>query len=86
MLRFALLSFAPLLFFILPLRAEYAFIWNYDDADIFYCNEFGGDIDCSYWVEQTLAFNGHTFVTDTALPTDLSTYDAVFVLTGWYRC
>jgi len=86
MVRSVLLFCIPLLFFILPLRAEHAFIWNYDDADIFYCNEYGGNIDCSYWIEQTLTSNGHSFVTETDLPTDLSTYDVVFVLTGWYRC
>ena len=72
--------------FVLPLQAEHVFIWNYDVEDIFYCDEFGGDIDCSYWIEQTLAYNGHTFETDTLLPSDLSAYDVVAVTTGWYRC
>jgi len=75
-----------LLFFILPLHAEHVFIWNYDDDDTFYCSEYGGTIDCAYWIEQTLSYNGHTFVTDTTLAADLSPYDVVFVTTGWYRC
>lgn len=85
MVRFVLLA-CTLMFFTLPLQAEHVFIWNYDDDDVFYCDEYGGTIDCSYWIEQTLTFNDHTFVTDTSLPSDLSPYDVVFVTTGWYRC
>ena len=85
MVRIVLLA-STLIFFVLSLHAEHVFIWNYDDEDVFYCDEFGGIIDCSHWIEQTLTFNGHTFVTDTSLPTDLSTYDVVFVTTGWFRC
>lgn len=85
MVRIMLIAFT-LTLFTLPLQAEHVFIWNYDDEDIFYCDEYGGNIDCSYWIEQTLVFNSHTFVTDTVLPSDLSAYDVVFVTTGWYRC
>ena len=85
MTRIMLIAFT-LTLFTLPLLAEHVFIWNYDDEDIFYCDEYGGNIDCSYWIEQTLSFNGHTFETDTLLPTDLSNYDVVFVTTGWFRC
>jgi len=65
---------------------EHAFIWNYDDEDVFYCDEAGEIVDCAYWIEETLSYNGHTYETDTLLPADLSTYDAVFISTGWYRC
>ncbi|MCD4776551.1 MAG: hypothetical protein K8S15_10955 [Candidatus Aegiribacteria sp.] len=85
MIRTVLLICA-LILFAHPLYADHAFIWNYDDDDVFYCSEYGGSIDCSYWIEQTLTCNGHTFTTNTALPSDLSSYDVVFVLTGWYRC
>ena len=85
MFRIVLLA-CTLMFFTLPLQAEHVFIWNYDDDDVFYCDEYSGTIDCSYWIEQTLIFNGHTFVTDTSLPSDLSAYDVVFVTTGWFRC
>lgn len=81
-----LLYACTLMFFTLPLQAEHVYIWNFDDEDIFYCEEYGGIIDCSYWIEQTLAYHGHTFETDTLLPTDLSAYDVVFVTTGWFRC
>jgi len=85
MFRIILLAYS-LIFFVLPLHAEHVFIWNFDDEDVFYCDEYSGDIDCSYWIEQTLTYNGHTFETDTLLPTDLSTCDVVFVTTGWFRC
>ncbi|NOQ22206.1 MAG: hypothetical protein GQ565_06115 [Candidatus Aegiribacteria sp.] len=85
MLKIVLLA-CILMFFILPLQAENVFIWNYDAKDVFNCTEAGGSISSAYWIEQTLTFNGHTFNTDTLLPTDLSTYDVVFVLTGWYSC
>ncbi len=85
MIRILLLA-CTLMLFTLPLQAEHVFIWNYDDDDLFFCGEYGGTIDCSYWIEQTLAYNGHTFLTNTNLPSDLSAYDVVFVATGWFRC
>ena len=85
MVKIALIA-STLMVLVLPLHAEHVFIWNYDDDDTFYCDEYGGTIDCSYWIEQTLAYNGHTFVTNTSLPSDLSAYDVVFVTTGWFRC
>jgi len=66
--------------------AANVFIWNYDPLDRFYDNTIGDSVDCSYWVEQTLDANGHTYTKGTLLPSDLSAYDAVFALLGWYRC
>lgn len=77
---------ALVLLFALPLCASNVFVWNYDDEDVFYCDEYGDEVDCAYWIEQTLLYNGHTCSVDTELPSDLSPYDVVFVETGWYRC
>jgi len=66
--------------------AANVFIWNCDPLDKCYDSTVGDSVDCSYWVEQPLDANGHTYVTGTSLPADLSGYDAVFALLGWYRC
>ncbi len=66
--------------------AANVFIWNFDPLDRFYDTEVGDSVDCAYWLENTLADNGHSFYTDVNLPLDLSSYDAVFATLGWYRC
>ena len=68
------------------LNAANIFIWDYDPTDTFFCPDAGTTIDCKYWVEQTLGTLGHTCTTDTTLPTNLSAYDVVFALCGWYSC
>jgi len=68
-------------------RAANVCVWNYDSLDRFYDPAVGDSIDCSYWVSQILAGQGHTVeVHDSILPADLSGYDVVFCLMGWYRC
>lgn len=73
---------------ILPVTAFAAnvFLWNFDPLDRFYDAEVGDSVDCVYWLEQTLAANGHTYYTDVNIPLDLIGYDVVFVTLGWYRC
>lgn len=66
--------------------AANAFIWNFDPLDKFYDSQLGDSIDAAYWLEQTLAFNGHTYHTSTSLPAVLEGYDVVFVTLGWFRC
>ncbi len=73
---------------LIPILAAAAnvFVWNYDPLDKFYETAVMDSVDCAYWVEQTLDNCGHTYVTDTLLPTDLSSYDIVYALLGWFRC
>jgi hypothetical protein len=78
---FSLLCILPVL-----LNAANVFIWDYDPTDEFYCPDAGMTIDCKYWVQQTLTTLGHTFTTDTVLPLDVTSYDVVFALCGWYTC
>lgn len=61
------------------------FIWNYDALDVFDDPDLGATIDCTYWLEQTLLANGHTYTKSTALPASLDSYDIVFVTLGWFR-
>ena len=69
------------------LSASNICVWNYDTLDRFYDAEVGDSIDCSYHVAATLTDLGHTVsVLHGYLPGDLSGYDAVFALLGWYRC
>ena len=66
--------------------AANVFIWNFDPLDIFYDGQLGDSVDAAYWLEQTLASNGHTYSTANNLPSTLETYDVVFVTLGWFRC
>jgi hypothetical protein len=77
-----------ILAFLLPLLTYGArvCVWNYDPLDRFYDPEVGDSIDCAYWVENLLRAQGHTVEVFTSLPTDLSQYDIVFCLMGWWRC
>jgi hypothetical protein len=62
-------------------------VWNYDPVDRFYDPAVGDSINCAYHVAQTLINQGHNVqVFDTSLPANLSGYDLVFCLMGWYRC
>lgn len=68
------------------LNAANIFIWDYDPADTFYCDDAGQVVNTRYWVEQTLTALGHSCIVDTALPASVNSYDAVFALCGWYSC
>lgn len=62
-------------------------VWNYDSLDRWFDPAAGESVDCARNVRQALAAQGHTVtVSNQYLPTDLSTYDVVFGLMGWYRC
>jgi hypothetical protein len=62
------------------------FIYNYDQVDLIYDPIVGDSIDTGYWVEQTLLSLGDDVDSGTDLPTDLSSYDAVFMMMGMYTC
>lgn len=85
------LNVVPVLFALLLLPAAgysaNVCVWNYDPLDRWYDAEVGDSVNSAYWVERTLADLGHTVtVAETYLPSDLSDYDIVFCLMGWYRC
>jgi hypothetical protein len=67
-------------------RGANFFVWNYDPADLFFDPQVGDSVDGAYRVGQTLASQGHSVAIGTALPEDLSGYQAVFCLMGWFRC
>ena len=61
-------------------------IWDYDTLDRIYEPSIADSVDCAYWVQLTLAQQGHTTTVTTQLPEDLSGFDIVFCLMGWFRC
>ena len=61
-------------------------IFNYDQIDLIYDSVVGDSIDTGYWVEQTLLALGDNVDSGTTLPTNLSSYDAVFIMMGMYTC
>lgn len=69
-----------------PVPALNVCVWNYDTLDRFYDPVLNDSIDCSYWVEQNLVAQGHNVAVSTFLPDDISGFDAVFCLMGWFRC
>lgn len=74
------------LFFPIFVHSARICVWNYDTLDRFYDPYLGNWIDCAYWVKKILKSQGHTVEVFTTLPTDLSQYDVVFCLMGWWRC
>lgn len=62
------------------------YIFNYDQVDLIYDPVIGDSIDTGYWVEQSLLALGDSVDSGTALPSDLSSYDAVFMMMGLYTC
>jgi hypothetical protein len=82
------MKFFLLLFGVLVVAAPAANIcvWNYDPVDRFYDPGLNDSVDCAYWVERDLAAAGHTVYADTLLPANISGFDAVFCLMGWFRC
>jgi hypothetical protein len=61
-------------------------VWNYDTLDRFFDPVRAESVDCSVNVAAGLAALGHSVEVYSSLPGDISGYDAVFCLMGWYRC
>jgi hypothetical protein len=61
-------------------------VWNYDSLDRYFDPALGDSADCSYRVRQALLDQGHIVAVVSNLPQDLTGYDAVFCLLGWFRC
>lgn len=66
--------------------ASDVYIYNYDFEDLVYDPVVGDSIDTGYWVEQLLIANGDNVDSGADLPSDLSSYDVVFMMMGMYRC
>lgn len=62
-------------------------VWNYDSLDRWFDPAAGESVDCAYSVRQALVAQGHTVtVAEQYLPADLSGFDVVLGLMGWFRC
>jgi nitrogen fixation/metabolism regulation signal transduction histidine kinase len=62
-------------------------VWDYDSLDRWFDPAAGESVDCAYNVRQALVAQGHAVtVAEQYLPTDLSGFDVVFGLMGWFRC
>jgi len=66
--------------------AHNVFIYNYDQGDMIYDPVLGDSVDTGYWVEQLLLASGDDVDSGETLPSDLSSYDAVFMMMGIYTC
>jgi hypothetical protein len=61
-------------------------IWDHDTGadNMFYDPEGAGYVGCEFGIERALEQNGIEATTLLYLPADLSQYDAIFVVQGWY--
>ena len=66
--------------------ASNVYIFNYDQGDLIWDPVLGDSVDTGYWVEQLLIASGDNVDSGTSLPTNLSSYDAVFMMMGIYTC
>ena len=64
--------------------AQTVLIWDNDNNSDFLDPEGAGNVGCEYGLQHALTANGITFTTVITLPTDLSSYDVVFVTLGIY--
>jgi hypothetical protein len=66
--------------------AQEIFIWDHDKGadNMFYDPEGAGYVGCEFGVQRALTRNGYTHETLLYLPMDLSQYDVVFVILGWW--
>ena len=62
------------------------YIYNYDSGDLIWDPVLGDSVDTGYWVEQLLLASGDNVDSGETLPSDLSSYDAVFMMMGIYTC
>ena len=78
--------FSILLLLIMPcyVFSQQVLIWDNDNNSDFLDPEGTGYVGCEFKIQQALTTNGITFTTVSTLPTDLSSYDVVFVTLGIY--
>ena len=62
------------------------YIYNYDMDDLIYDPVLADSVDTGYWVEQLLLASGDDVDSGETLPSDLSSYDVVFMMMGIYTC
>jgi len=66
--------------------ASNVYIFNYDEGDLIWDPVLGDSIDTGYWVEELLLASGDNVDSGTSLPSDLSSYDVVFMMMAIYTC
>jgi len=66
--------------------ASNVYIFNYDQGDLIWDPVLGDSVDTGYWIEELLIASGDNVDSGTSLPTDLSSYDTVFMMMAIYTC
>jgi hypothetical protein len=83
MLRFKYLTVLLALIFMVSMAGAYdILVWDKDEGDVY------EGVGTEVGVIDALDGLGHTTTKHTgeSLPADISSYDMVFALTGWYSC
>jgi len=72
--------------FVHPAPAQEVLVWDHDlgDINLFQDPEGAGMVGCEFGIERALTQNGYSFTTLTYLPQDISSYDVIFVIMGWF--
>jgi hypothetical protein len=67
-------------------QAQEILIWDHDlgEINVFQDPEGAGIVGCEFGIERALTQNGYSFTTLTYLPQDISSYDVIFVIMGWF--
>ncbi|MBN1424847.1 hypothetical protein JXA88_09850 [Candidatus Fermentibacteria bacterium] len=71
------------LFLAMSVQAANVFVYDHDDGATLTDPLGAGVVGTQFAVVRALQASGHQVTTSTVLPTNLSPYDAVFVLTAW---
>ena len=70
--------------FAAPVFSQSILIWDKDHNKLFPDPEGAGNVDATYGVKKALTNLGYTYTVSYTLPSDLSSYDIVFVIMGVY--
>jgi hypothetical protein len=77
-----------LLAFSLPALApgQEILVWDHDKGsyNMFYDPETSLYVGCEFGIQRALENNGYDYTTTPWLPGDLSQYDVIFIVLGWF--
>lgn len=59
-------------------------IWDYDGFVTFNDPESYDHVGCQYGIEKALSANGYSYTSTYWLPRDLTPYDVIFIVLGFY--
>ena len=75
---------------VVSINAVEILVWVYDPggSDKWQDPEAGKQINCGFWLQETLKHNGYssTYHYGLKMPADISSYDLIVATTGFFYC